>query len=103
MLGIRFVCEGVGECQSEDPFVCSGAKPPQRACARDLPRDQERTRDGKVQELKRRVQLRAEETSQQKITEEGREETSRQNRAVGRREQELRPVDPEAASANVKK
>ena len=29
MLGIRCV----GECQSEDPFVCFGAKPTQRACA----------------------------------------------------------------------
>ena len=26
-------------CQSENLFVCFGAKPPQRACTRDLPRD----------------------------------------------------------------
>ena len=42
MFGIR--CLGVGECQSEDPFVCFGAKPTQRACAQDTPRDQEKTR-----------------------------------------------------------
>ena len=34
MLSIR--CMGVGECQSEDPFVCFGTKPTLGACARDL-------------------------------------------------------------------
>ena len=38
MLGI--CCVGVCECQSENSFVCFGAKPTQRACARDLPWDQ---------------------------------------------------------------
>ena len=37
MLGIR--CVGVCGCQSENSFVCFGAKPTQRACAQDLPRD----------------------------------------------------------------
>ena len=32
-------------CQSKDPFVCFGAKPTQRACARDLPRDRKKTRE----------------------------------------------------------
>ena len=54
MLGIR--CVGVGECQSEDPFVCFGAKPTQRACARDLPQDRKRMREGKVPEQNRRRQ-----------------------------------------------
>ena len=53
MLGIR--CVGVGECQSEDPFVCFGAKPTQRACVRDLPRDRKKTREGKVPEQNRTV------------------------------------------------
>ena len=43
MLGIRGV--GVGKCQSEDSFVCFGAKPTQRACARDFPRDRKRTKE----------------------------------------------------------
>ena len=47
MLGIR--CVSVCGCQSENPFVCFGAKPPQRACARDLPRDQ-KDEGRKVQE-----------------------------------------------------
>ena len=40
MLGIR--CVGVWGCPSDDPFVCFRAKPTQRACARDLPRDRKR-------------------------------------------------------------
>ena len=51
MLGIH--CVGVSECQSEDPFVCFGVKPTQRACAQDLPRDRKRTREGKVPEQNR--------------------------------------------------
>ena len=47
VLGIR--CVGVGECQSEDPFVCFGVKPTQRACARDLPLDRKKTRKGRFQ------------------------------------------------------
>ena len=34
MLGIRCVGVGVGEFQSEDPFVCFGMKLTQRACMR---------------------------------------------------------------------
>ena len=47
MLGIR--CVGVCGCQSEDSFVHHGAKPTQRACVRDLPRDQKKTREGRSQ------------------------------------------------------
>ena len=43
-----FVSVGVGECQSEDSFVCFDAKPTQRASARDLLRDRKKTREGKV-------------------------------------------------------
>ena len=39
---------GVGEHQSEDSFVCFGAKPTQRACAQDFLRDRKKTRKGKV-------------------------------------------------------
>ena len=46
MGGIRFC--GCG-CQSENPFVCFGAKPTQRACARDLPRDRKMTWEGRSQ------------------------------------------------------
>ena len=41
---------GVGEWQSEDSFVCFGAKSTQRACVRDFLRDRKKTRDGKVRE-----------------------------------------------------
>ena len=45
-----FVSMGVGvsEYQSKDSFVCFGAKPTQRACARDFLRDRKKTREGKV-------------------------------------------------------
>ena len=68
MLDIR--CVDVGKCQSEDSSVCFGAKPTQRACTRDFPRDRKRTREGRPE-------------SQQMWTEEIRAE----NRAVSRREQ----------------
>ena len=42
---VAFVSVGVGECQSEDPFVCFGAKPTQRACLRDFPCNRKRTRE----------------------------------------------------------
>ena len=44
-----FISVGVGKCQSEDSFVCFGAKPTQRACARNFPRDRKRTREGRSQ------------------------------------------------------
>ena len=44
MDGIRFC--GCG-CQSENPFVCFGVKPTQRACMRDLPWDRKWTREGR--------------------------------------------------------
>ena len=47
---IRSVGVGVGDCQSKDPFLCFGAKPTQRACTRDLPRDRKRTRECKDRE-----------------------------------------------------
>ena len=54
MLGIR--CVGVGECQSEDPFVYFGVKPTQRACALDLSRDRrERGKEGSRFEQKKPV------------------------------------------------
>ena len=68
MLDIR--CVGVGKCQSEDSVVCFGAKPTQRACVRDFPRDRKRTWEGRSQA----------------------EERSGENKAVGRTEQELGPV-----------
>ena len=39
---------GVRERQSEDSFVCFGAKPTQRACARYLLPDRKKTRKGEV-------------------------------------------------------
>ena len=47
MGGIRF-CGCECGCQSEDPFVFFGAKPTQRACARGLPLDRKKMREGKV-------------------------------------------------------
>ena len=58
---------GVGEYQS-DSFVCFGAKPTQRVCARDLQRDQKKTREGKVPE-KNRTRQSVGESGQQKSEE----------------------------------
>ena len=63
-----FVSVGVGECQSEDSFVCFGVKPTQRACMWDLLWDRKRMREGKVPEQIRRRQS-AGESSQQKLGE----------------------------------
>ena len=41
---------GVSECQSEDSFVCFGAKPTQRSYARDFPQNRKKTKEGKVPE-----------------------------------------------------
>ena len=60
MLGIP--CVGVGECHSEDPFACFNAKPTQRVCVRDLPRDRKKTREGRSQ---RRTKKEVEQRSQQ--------------------------------------
>ena len=80
MLGIR--CVGVCGCQSENSFVYFGAKPTQRACARDLSRnwkDEER----KVREKRRDQSPVRIEESQQK----GAEENSRLEIEVQRRTQ----------------
>ena len=72
MDGIRFCVCG---CQSENPFLCFCAKPTQRACARDLPRD--RKDKGK------KVREKIEENSQQR----GAEKDSRYERSTKRRRQ----------------
>ena len=65
-MGIRYM--GVGECQSEDPFVCFGARPTQSACVWDLLRNWKKTREGRSQ------------SRTEKLTEQG----SRQESAVNR-------------------
>ena len=59
-----------------NPIVCFVGKPPQRACARDLPQDQKRTREGRSQRQS------AGDVSQKKDTvkkwEQGRVETRQQ-------------------------
>ena len=77
MMGGILFC-GCG-CQSEDPFIYFGAKPTQRAYARDFSRDRKRKKEGRSQ----REQKKAESRTQQ-----GRGQT----RVVGRREQELGPM-----------
>ena len=52
MVGIRSV--GVGERQSENSFVCFGAKLTHSAYTRDFLRDRKKTRKGKVPEQNRR-------------------------------------------------
>ena len=76
---VAFISVGVGVSASH--FVCFGAKPTQKACMQDLPRD-----------WKRMSQSR----------EDAREETRTENRPFGRREQELGLVDSEAGLANVR-
>ena len=97
MLGIR--CDVVGECQSEDPFVWFGTKPAQRACERDLPWDQNKTREGRFQ---RRIEKWTEQRSRQNFGEADSQEKEAETWAVGRREQELGPKDPEAWLAYVR-
>ena len=84
MLGIRCVSVGVGECWSEEPFVCFGENPLRPRSPTEPEEDEGR----KVSEVNGRNQW----------TEQG----SRQNRAVGRKEQELEPVDSEVGLANVR-
>ena len=73
--GIRFCGCGF---QSENPFVCSGAKPTQRAYAWDLPRDRKRTRKGRSQR-----------NSQQKGARETNQEVSQEMRTGQRRDQSI--------------
>ena len=75
-------------CQSENPFVCFGAKPSQRACAWDLPRDRKdegRKSDRTVDkgEEKKTVGMRGQ-SREGNSQEKGTTETSRQNRSVNR-------------------
>ena len=76
-------CVGVGKCHSEDPFVCFGAKPTQRACAWYLLRYLRKTREVRSQGEQRRRQNRAFDRRGQS-TEVGR---SRQSREEDRRRQ----------------
>ena len=66
---IRFCGCGCG-CKSEDPFVCFGRKPTQRACARDFPRDRKRTRKERSEREQKKLVGRTgqstEESSQEK-------------------------------------
>ena len=62
---MAFVYVGVGMCQSEDPFVCFGAKPTQRSCARDYLWDRRRTRESSVQEQDRTEQNRRNQSAEQ--------------------------------------
>ena len=78
---------GVGKSQSEDSFVSFGAKPTQRACARDFPRDRKRTRKGRSQSQEKE----AEQTSRQ-----------RTGRSAGESRRLLGCVDPEIGLANVR-
>ena len=71
---------GVGKCQSEDPSVYFGTKPAQRACARDLPRGETKTREGRSQS---RTEKEAVDRSQGKPTVKRR----KQNREVNRTRQ----------------
>ena len=79
MGGVRFC--GCG-CKSENPFVCFGPKPTQRACAQDHPRNRKRTRERRSQRRVGRREQSREGCSQQKESvkrcESGREETSQQ-------------------------
>ena len=72
ILGICWV--GVGECLSENPIVYFGAKPTQSVCARDLPWDRKKTREGRSSSR----------TEKETKTEKWTEETNQQERAVKR-------------------
>ena len=83
MLGIH--CVGVCGCQSDDSFVCFGAKPTQRACVRDLPRDRKRKREGMSQRtVGRRDQSREGQSAGRCSRDQSKEQVSQEMR-VGQR------------------
>ena len=86
MLGIHGV--GVGECQSEDPFVLAWNPHKGLACGISHETRRRRGKEG----------LRAEQKNQEKEA----EQRSEENSAVGKREQELEPVDSMAGLTNVR-
>ena len=71
----------MGERQPEDSFVCFGAKPTQKACARDFLRNRKKTRKGEVPGQ-----------STEGVSDSWGKVTVR----------ERRPVDPEAGSASLR-
>ena len=75
---------GVGERQSEDPFVCFGAKHTQRACARYFLQDRKKTRKGKVPGQSKNIRV-SDGQKKQLLKE------------------ELGSVNPEAESANARR
>ena len=82
MVGIHFC--GCG-CQSENPFVCFGAKPTQRVWARDLLRGRKWTREGRSERGQKENSQQKGAKREQKKT---RRDTSRaEKNTVGRREQ----------------
>ena len=88
MVGIHCVGVGVDERQSDDYFVCFGAKPTQRACARNFLRDRKKTRKRQGT----RTEQRGVSDSQGKVT----------VRERWLLREELGPVDREARSASVR-
>ena len=90
-VGIRCVGVGVGKYQSEDSFVCFGAKLTQRACARDFPRDRKRTREGRPQ---------SQEESKHK-RDQGREQSSRQK--SGEADSQLRSQQKRAGACGLRR
>ena len=85
--GVAFVSVGVDKCQSEDSCLFWRETHAKGLRARSPTRPEE-DEGRKVPELNRRNQ--------------SRDQGSRQTRVVGRREQELGPVDSEAGLANVR-
>ena len=88
---------GVGASQ-RIPFVCFGAKPTQRACARDFPRDQKKADNRREQKRGSRQNWAVDRTGQSAI------ESSRQKsgEADGREKRLLRPVNLKARLANIR-
>ena len=82
----------VGECQSEEHFICLSTKTTQRACARGVTQDRKRTRESKVPEQDR--------------TEEGSQQERAVNRSQGkltvRKRRLIGSVDPEAGLVNAR-
>ena len=96
MGGIHFC--GCGY-QSENPFVCFGAKPTQRACARDLPRDRKKTRKGRSQ--RRGKDSRHERAVKRRRTQSA--ESSRRDQSTEQVSQEMRVGQREDQSSEVRK
>ena len=72
----------VGKYQSEDPFVCFGTKPTQRACTWDFPQDWKRTREGRSQRIEKEAEQKRPGQNRKEVDRTG--QSAKENRSRGK-------------------